>query len=31
VPNTKDADPNDPNIGILTVTIESPANGSTLY
>ena len=29
VPNTQDADPNNPNIGILTVTIESPANGST--
>ena len=30
VPNEKDARPFDPTIGILTVTIESPANGSTV-
>ena len=30
VVNWQDANPNDPTIGILTVTIDSPATGSTL-
>jgi hypothetical protein len=30
VPNYKDADPFDPNVGQLTVIIYSPANGSTI-
>lgn len=30
IPNSQDARPNDPAIGTLTVTIESPANGSTI-
>jgi hypothetical protein len=30
VPNSQDARPFDPSIGILTVTIESPANGSNV-
>jgi hypothetical protein len=29
--NSQDARPNDPTIGILTVTIESPTNNSTVY
>ncbi len=31
IPNWEDANPNDPNVGILTITIVSPTNGSTLY
>jgi hypothetical protein len=30
IPNYEDARPNDPTIGILTVTITAPANGSTV-
>ncbi len=30
VPNYKDARPSDPTVGVLTVTIESPANGATM-
>jgi len=30
VPDFKDARPNDPAVGVLTVTIESPSNGSTI-
>lgn len=30
VENWRDADPNDPAVGLLTVTIDSPANGSTI-
>jgi hypothetical protein len=30
VPNWEDADPNNPNVGILTITIDSPANGEVL-
>jgi len=31
ITNWEDANPNDPNVGILTITIVSPTNGSTLY
>jgi hypothetical protein len=30
IPNFKDANPNNTNIGVLSVTIDSPANGSTI-
>ena len=30
IPNFKDANPNNTNVGILTITIDSPANGSTI-
>src|SRR6266481_7091860 len=30
VPNDRDANPADPTIGILTITIDSPTNGSTI-
>src|SRR5262249_46347544 len=30
VPNDRDANPTDPMIGILTITIDSPTNGSTI-
>ena len=30
VPNSMDANPNDPTIGALTITIDSPTNGATL-
>jgi hypothetical protein len=30
VPDWEDADPNNPNVGILTVIIDSPTNGTTL-
>jgi hypothetical protein len=30
VPNDRDANSTDPTIGILTITIDSPTNGSTL-
>jgi hypothetical protein len=31
VPSWKDANPYDPSIGILSVTIDSPLNGSSIY
>ena len=30
IPNYQDAQPNNPATGILTITIDSPANGSTV-
>jgi hypothetical protein len=31
VPDWVDANPNDPTVGILTITIDSPTNGTSLY
>jgi len=31
VPNSRDADPNNPSVGVLTITILSPTNGATIY
>jgi hypothetical protein len=30
IPNSQDANPTDPTLGILTITIDSPTNGATL-
>jgi hypothetical protein len=30
IPNSRDGNPNDPSIGILTITIDSPTNGMIL-
>jgi hypothetical protein len=30
IPNSRDANPTDPTIGILTITIDSPTNGASL-